>query len=85
MDNRGDSESRMRRTAAEHVVAHAVWAGSAHLPATGRRARAAALRRLTAVTQGLDRPWVICGDFNAWSGLMLVPRRVRLGGTLPEP
>jgi endonuclease/exonuclease/phosphatase family metal-dependent hydrolase len=42
----------------------AVWTGSTHLPSTDRDARAAALRQLTAAAQGLDRPWVICGDFN---------------------
>jgi endonuclease/exonuclease/phosphatase family metal-dependent hydrolase len=42
----------------------AVWVGSTHLPSRSRPARAAALRRLTTVTQELEPPWVICGDFN---------------------
>jgi endonuclease/exonuclease/phosphatase family metal-dependent hydrolase len=41
-----------------------IWTGSTHLPSTDRRARSAALQRLVAVTQGLDAPWLICGDFN---------------------
>lgn len=58
------SESRTVALARISLPAATVWAGSTHLPSTGRQARAAALRRLMAVTRGLDRPWVICGDFN---------------------
>jgi endonuclease/exonuclease/phosphatase family metal-dependent hydrolase len=42
----------------------AVWIGSTHLPSRDPQARAAALRRLTTLTGGLEPPWVICGDFN---------------------
>jgi endonuclease/exonuclease/phosphatase family metal-dependent hydrolase len=42
----------------------AAWVGSTHLPSRDRQARAAALRRLTTLTRGLEPPWVICGDFN---------------------
>ena len=40
------------------------WIGSTHLPATDPAARACALDRLTELTAGLGRWWVICGDFN---------------------
>jgi endonuclease/exonuclease/phosphatase family metal-dependent hydrolase len=63
-DGTEPSESRSVALVRVSLPAATVWAGSTHLPSTSRRARAAALRRLTAVTQGLDRPWVICGDFN---------------------
>jgi endonuclease/exonuclease/phosphatase family metal-dependent hydrolase len=42
----------------------AVWVGSTHLPSGDAGARAAALEQLTAAAAELDRPWVICGDFN---------------------
>jgi endonuclease/exonuclease/phosphatase family metal-dependent hydrolase len=48
------------------------WIGSTHLPATDPAARACALGRLTELTAGLGRQWVICGDFNTpaatWAG-----------------
>lgn len=63
-DGTEPSEPRSVVLARVSLPAATVWAGSTHLPSTSRQARAAALRRLTAVTQELERPWVICGDFN---------------------
>lgn len=42
-----------------------VWAGSTHFPRSEPGARAAAASRLMELTQRLESPWVICGDFNA--------------------
>jgi endonuclease/exonuclease/phosphatase family metal-dependent hydrolase len=63
----GTEPSEARSVALARVSSRpaAVWAGSTHLPSTDPRARAAALRRLAALAAGLDRPWLICGDFNA--------------------
>ncbi len=58
------SESRAVALARLALPGAAVWAGSTHLPSGDRQARAAALGRLTTLTQGLEQPWVICGDFN---------------------
>lgn len=48
-----------------------IWAGITHMPREDNAARIAALARLTALTQTLDGPWLICGDFNtpasAWA------------------
>jgi endonuclease/exonuclease/phosphatase family metal-dependent hydrolase len=61
----------------------AVWAGSTHLPASRRRARAAALRRLTELTQKLDAPWAICGDFNTAPSKWIQPGQPVVVG--PDP
>jgi endonuclease/exonuclease/phosphatase family metal-dependent hydrolase len=63
-DGTEPSETRSVALARVAVGAGAVWVGSTHLPASDRQARAAALGRLTRLTQGLASPWVICGDFN---------------------
>lgn len=63
----GTEPSEARSVALAQVAVPAggaVWVGSTHLPSSSRPARAAALRRLTTLTQGLEPPWVICGDFN---------------------
>lgn len=41
-----------------------VWFGSTHLPRSDAQARMNALQRLTTLTQRLDSPWLLCGDFN---------------------
>ena len=41
-----------------------LWVGSTHLPRRSAAARAAGLTRLLTLVQGLDAPWLICGDFN---------------------
>ncbi|HET9257587.1 MAG TPA: endonuclease/exonuclease/phosphatase family protein [Pseudonocardiaceae bacterium] len=41
-----------------------VWCGGTHLPRSDARARMNALHRLTSLTQKLDSPWLLCGDFN---------------------
>jgi endonuclease/exonuclease/phosphatase family metal-dependent hydrolase len=61
----------------------AAWVGSTHLPSTDRDARAAALRRLTTVADGLDRPWVICGDFNTAPWRWLKPGQPIVVGPRP--
>jgi endonuclease/exonuclease/phosphatase family metal-dependent hydrolase len=63
-DGTEPSETRSVALARVQAPGSAVWAGSTHLPASSRRARSAALRRLTALTQRLPPPWVICGDYN---------------------
>jgi endonuclease/exonuclease/phosphatase family metal-dependent hydrolase len=40
------------------------WVGSTHFPASERRARRDAGRRLQQLVRRLDGPWLICGDFN---------------------
>jgi endonuclease/exonuclease/phosphatase family metal-dependent hydrolase len=82
-DGTEPSESRSVALARVWLPAAAVWAGSTHLPSTDRRARAAALRRLTAVTQGLDRPWVICGDFNTAPSRWIEPGQPIVVGPRP--
>ena len=54
------------------------WIGSTHLPATDPAARACALDRLTELTAGLGRWWVICGDFNT-------PPATWAAGAWPDP
>ena len=60
-----------------------VWVGSTHLPASQEAERARALRRLATLLRQLDRPWLVCGDFNTtirtWrdelpAGVTVVPR-----------
>ena len=64
-DGTEPSESRTVVLARVQAAAGAaIWTGSTHLPSSDSDARAAALRQLTAAARGLDRPWVICGDFN---------------------
>lgn len=41
-----------------------LWVGSTHLPRRSAPAREAGLTRLVDLVQGLDAPWLICGDFN---------------------
>jgi endonuclease/exonuclease/phosphatase family metal-dependent hydrolase len=41
-----------------------LWAGSTHLPRRSATARADGLTRLLSLVEGLDAPWLICGDFN---------------------
>jgi endonuclease/exonuclease/phosphatase family metal-dependent hydrolase len=64
-DGTEPSETRSLALARISLPAAAVWVGSTHLPSSDPQARAAALHRLLEVTQHLDEPWVICGDFNA--------------------
>lgn len=40
------------------------WAGSTHFPASDPDARKDAGRALQRLVQGLDGPWLICGDYN---------------------
>lgn len=63
-DGTEPSETRSLLLVRVALPSTTLWTGSTHLPSTRRRARAAALRRLTAVLQALDAPWLICGDFN---------------------
>jgi endonuclease/exonuclease/phosphatase family metal-dependent hydrolase len=42
-----------------------LWVGSTHFPATDPDARQDAGLTLQRLTQHLDGPWLICGDFNA--------------------
>jgi endonuclease/exonuclease/phosphatase family metal-dependent hydrolase len=71
----GSEKSEARSVALARIQApgSAVWAGSTHLPAFSRRARSAALRRLTALTQRLEPPWVICGDYNTPAARWIKP------------
>lgn len=64
-DGTEPSEARSLILARMSLPTVPVWVGSTHLPSSDPRSRAAALRRLAEVTQHLDAPWVICGDFNA--------------------
>ncbi|HEY2261274.1 MAG TPA: endonuclease/exonuclease/phosphatase family protein [Streptosporangiaceae bacterium] len=41
------------------------WLGSTHFPRADATARQVAARRLQQLTDRLDDPWLICGDFNA--------------------
>jgi endonuclease/exonuclease/phosphatase family metal-dependent hydrolase len=83
-DGTEPSEARSVALARVALPGVGVWAGSTHLPATRRDARAAVLR-LTEVTRHLDPPWVICGDFNtrpsAWlkrgQPIVVAPRPAR--------
>jgi endonuclease/exonuclease/phosphatase family metal-dependent hydrolase len=63
-DGTEPSETRSMVLARLKLPSASLWAGSTHLPSTSKRSRAAALRRLAAVTRGLEPPWLICGDFN---------------------
>ena len=67
-DGTEPSESRSVILAEVPFGRGTVWIGSTHLPASDPEARACALGRLTELTRGLDRPWVICGDFNTPPG-----------------
>jgi endonuclease/exonuclease/phosphatase family metal-dependent hydrolase len=63
-DGTEPSEARSVALVRVSLPSAEVWAGSTHLPASRRRARDAALRRLTELARKLDAPWVISGDFN---------------------
>jgi len=67
-DGTEPSETRSVALARVAVGAGAAWVGSTHLPASDRQAREAALGRLSTLTQRLEPPWVICGDFNTAPG-----------------
>lgn len=82
-DGTEPSESRSVALVRVSLPTAAVWAGSTHLPASRRRARAAALRRLTELTQKLDTPWVICGDFNTAPSQWIRPGQPVVVG--PDP
>lgn len=63
-DGSEPSEPRSAVLAKLGISGHHIWVASTHLPRSDPTARAAAARRLTALTERLDRPWIICGDFN---------------------
>ena len=63
-DGSEPSESRSVILVEVPFASGTAWVGSTHLPSTDPGARACALGRLTELTRGLGRHWVICGDFN---------------------
>jgi endonuclease/exonuclease/phosphatase family metal-dependent hydrolase len=63
-DGTEESEARSVLLAKLGSSRHPFWIGSTHLPRGDPHARTAALTRLMALVNGLDAPWIICGDFN---------------------
>lgn len=70
-DGTEPSEARTALLLRVRLPAGLVWVGSTHLPSTRQEATLAAARRLAVLSQRLDEPWLICGDFNvaaaAWT------------------
>lgn len=82
-DGTEPSETRSAALARVQADGTPVWAGSTHLPARSGRARSAALRRLTALTERLEPPWVICGDYNTPAARWVKPGQPVTTGPSP--
>jgi endonuclease/exonuclease/phosphatase family metal-dependent hydrolase len=63
-DGTEPSEARTVVLGRVRLPAGPVWVGSTHLPSTRPEATLAAARQLATLSQRLDAPWLICGDFN---------------------
>jgi endonuclease/exonuclease/phosphatase family metal-dependent hydrolase len=85
-DGTEPSETRSVALARVQLPGAACWAGSTHLPARSGRAQSAALRRLTELTQRLQAPWVICGDYNTPAASWIKPgEQVVVGPSPAQP
>jgi endonuclease/exonuclease/phosphatase family metal-dependent hydrolase len=87
-DGTEPSEARTVALARIPLGGGALWVGSTHLPSTRRDQRLAALSRLLDLTEKLDGPWLICGDFNEVPAGWLGPSRRGPGERLrvyPDP
>lgn len=66
-DGTEPSEARSVVFAKLTWLSKSVWVGSTHLPRTDAGERNSALQRLGRLTEKLDEPWLVCGDFNTAS------------------
>jgi endonuclease/exonuclease/phosphatase family metal-dependent hydrolase len=82
-DGTEPSETRSLVLARISLPSAPVWVGSTHLPSSDPGSRAVALRRLLEVTERLEAPWVICGDFNAPAQDWLEPGQPVVVGPSP--